>query len=160
MICFAQWCSGLRGNMLTGILSPDICQLSGLWYLWVIKPCHIEIFHMYLVYSWLLFWSLLFWYAFHDFSVMSEAIIWLVLFQKALATVQVLKSCMSSVLCSIFCISINFCSRYYFVLVLNVFSHWISVTYHITRLLGWFLITLDFFKLLLCKYYDQLSLLF
>ncbi|RDX84519.1 LRR receptor-like serine/threonine-protein kinase ERL1, partial [Mucuna pruriens] len=25
-------CSGLRGNMLSGSLSPDICQLTGLWY--------------------------------------------------------------------------------------------------------------------------------
>nr|AYU56586.1 ERECTA-like protein [Oropetium thomaeum] len=25
---------GLRGNSLTGTLSPDMCQLTGLWYLW------------------------------------------------------------------------------------------------------------------------------
>lgn len=28
---------GLRGNNLVGSLSPDMCQLSGLWYLWVVK---------------------------------------------------------------------------------------------------------------------------
>lgn len=26
---------GLRGNNLEGSISPDICQLTGLWYLWV-----------------------------------------------------------------------------------------------------------------------------
>ncbi|XP_062017813.1 uncharacterized protein LOC133734191 isoform X3 [Rosa rugosa] len=29
--------SGLRGNSLTGALSPDMCQLTGLWYLFQVK---------------------------------------------------------------------------------------------------------------------------
>lgn len=34
-IVIVHCCSGLRGNMLSGTLSRDICQLTGLWYLWV-----------------------------------------------------------------------------------------------------------------------------
>lgn len=33
---FLLFCSGLRGNLLTGTLSPDMCQLTGLWYLYVL----------------------------------------------------------------------------------------------------------------------------
>lgn len=33
---YLLFCSGLRGNMLTGTLSPDMCQLTGLWYLYVL----------------------------------------------------------------------------------------------------------------------------
>ena len=32
-VLWVTFYSGLRGNMLTGTLSPDMCQLTGLWYL-------------------------------------------------------------------------------------------------------------------------------
>lgn len=36
-IIFFHVIRGLRGNSLSGTLSPDLCQLTGLWYLWVIE---------------------------------------------------------------------------------------------------------------------------
>lgn len=42
-IVILHWCRGLRGNMLTGTLSPDICQLTGLWYLWVVLPSQSDV---------------------------------------------------------------------------------------------------------------------
>lgn len=44
---FCDWgCvySGLRGNALTGMLSPDMCQLTGLWYLWVVSFFPVNVY--------------------------------------------------------------------------------------------------------------------
>jgi hypothetical protein len=99
--------------------------------------------------SWLLLYSFIL--HLHGFSVTWEAIIWLVLYLTALGTVQVLKYCMS--------MAIIYCEEYLlsnnFVLVVILSFQFVSVTYHIIRLVGRFHTILDFCKLLLCEYFSM-----